>query len=168
MTAAAPPTPGLDRAAITAAMDHISAEFRRRGGSGASVAAAEAAGAPSPAPALTPTTPAAEEAKMSAEEAGGAPRARPAPRLTLYIRGAPRCSRRRSSGRRPLLVKKRAAPGWFEDKTPAFTRELIRLNKLHSWNDPLSLIAEPVKRVDAGVRRVMWAARAGHVWMWDT
>ena len=44
------------------------------------------------------------------------------------------------------LVKKRAPrPGWFEDKTPAFTRELIRLNKLHSWNDPLSLIAEPAK-----------------------
>ena len=44
------------------------------------------------------------------------------------------------------LVKKRAPrPGWFEDKTPAFTRELIRLNKLNSWNDPLSLIAEPAK-----------------------
>ena len=147
VTAAAPPTPGLDRSEITAAMDHISAEFRRRGGSGASVAAAEAAGAPSPAPALTPTTPAAEEAKMSAEEAEAALRVRDPLLASLSAYHEELLAQQAALQRKAAtLVKKRAPrPGWFEDKTPAFTRELIRLNKLHSWNDPLSLIAEPAK-----------------------
>ena len=147
VTAAAPPTPGLDRAEITAAMDHISAEFRRRGGSGASVAAAEAAGAPSPAPALTPTTPPAGEAKMTVEEAEAALRVRDPLLASLSAYHEELLAQQAALQRKAAtLVKKRAPrPGWFEDKTPAFTRELIRLNKLHSWNDPLSLIAEPAK-----------------------
>ena len=118
-----------------------------RGGSSASVAAAEAAGAPSPAPALTPTTPAAEEAKMSAEEAEAALRVRDPLLASLSAYHEELLAQQAALQRKAAtLVKKRAPrPGWFEDKTPAFTRELIRLNKLHSWNDPLSLIAEPAK-----------------------